>query len=89
MNLAIRGLARRLLAWKNKNEKKSKKYLDNSRGIDYIKNMKQELVERYYDYYDRLKKGELTIQQWNDLCLLLLQEIMEENKDVFIRLKNR
>jgi hypothetical protein len=51
--------------------------------------MKQELVERYYDYYDRLKKGELTIQQWKDFCLLLLQEIMEENKDVFIRLKNR
>jgi hypothetical protein len=73
----------------NKNEKKIEKYLDIFRGMDYIKTMKQELVERYYDYYDRLKKGELTIQQWNDLCLLLLQEIMEENKDVLIRLKNR
>jgi hypothetical protein len=70
-------------------ENKLKKYLDKIEAMDYIKNMKQELVERYYDYYDRLKKGELTIQQWNDLCLLLLQEIMEENKDVFIRLKNR
>jgi hypothetical protein len=73
----------------NKNEKKIEKYLDIFRGMDYIKTMKQELVERYYDYYYRLKKGELTIQQWNDLCLLLLQEIMEENKDVLIRLKNR
>ena len=74
---------------KKRNENKLKKYLDKIRVLDYIKNMKQELVERYYDYHERLKKGELTIQQWNDLCLLLLGEIMEENKDVFIRLKNR
>ena len=74
---------------KKRNENKLKKYLDKIRVLYYIKNMKQELVERYYDYHERLKKGELTIQQWNDLCLLLLGEIMEENKDVFIRLKNR
>ena len=74
---------------KKRNENKLKKYLDKIRVLYYIKNMKQELVERYYDYHERLKKGELTIQQWNDLCLLLLGEIMEESKDVFIRLKNR
>jgi hypothetical protein len=37
MNLTIRGLAQRLLAWKNKKEKKSKKYLDKKGGCDTLK----------------------------------------------------
>jgi hypothetical protein len=44
--------------------------------MDYIKNMKQEHIEQYNSNNARLKSGELTTQQWNDLCLLLLQQIM-------------
>jgi hypothetical protein len=38
--------------------------------------MKQEHIEQYNSINARLKSGELTTQQWNDLCLLLLQQIM-------------
>jgi hypothetical protein len=73
----------------NKNEKKSKKYLDNSRGIDYIKNMKQDIVSRYEWARVRFEAGWITQDEWYKICFELLGEIMEENRDVFIRLKNR
>jgi hypothetical protein len=38
--------------------------------------MKQEHIEQYNSINARLKSGELTIQQWNDLSLLLLEQIM-------------
>lgn len=38
--------------------------------------MKQEHIEQYNSINARLKSGELTTQQWNDLSLLLLQQIM-------------
>lgn len=51
--------------------------------------MKEELIKRYYETFEKLKRDEISQQQWNDLCLQILGEIMEENKDVFERLKNR
>jgi len=38
--------------------------------------MKQEHIEQYNSINARLKSGELTVQQWNDLSLLLLEQIM-------------
>ena len=38
--------------------------------------MKQEHVEQYNSINARLKSRELTIKQWNDLSLLLLEQIM-------------
>jgi hypothetical protein len=38
--------------------------------------MKQEHIEQYNSINARLKSGELTTQQWNDLSLLLLEQIM-------------
>ena len=38
--------------------------------------MKQEHIEQYNSINARLKSGELTIQQWNDLSLLLLEQII-------------
>jgi hypothetical protein len=89
MNLAIRGLARRLLAWENKNSNKLKKYLDILERIDYIKSMKQEMVSRYEWAKARFENGLISQDEWFKLCFEILSEIMEENKDVFIRLKNR
>lgn len=51
--------------------------------------MKEELIKRYYENYEKLKRNQISDNQWNDLCLQILGEIMEENKDVFERLKNR
>lgn len=41
----------------------------------------------YTDSYNKLKKGEITDQQWTDICLNLLGEIMEENKEMYKRMK--
>ena len=51
--------------------------------------MNEQTVTRYYDNLRKLENDEITQQQWYDLCLQLLGEIMEENKDVLVRLKNR
>ena len=53
-----------------------KKSFDTLTLLDYIKNMKQEHIEQYNSINARLKSGELTVQQWNDLSLLLLEQIM-------------
>jgi len=73
----------------NKNENKLKKYLDIFRGMDYIKNMKNEMIEQYFANLRKFENDEWTSQQWFDYCASVLGELMEEHKDVFIRLKNR
>jgi hypothetical protein len=45
--------------------------------------------KEYYEMYDKVQRGEITQEDWVDYCMKLLFEIMEDNKDVFIRLKNR
>lgn len=45
--------------------------------------------KEYYEMYDKVQRGEITQEDWVDYCMQLLFEIMEDNKDVFIRLKNR
>jgi hypothetical protein len=51
--------------------------------------MKVEMIERYAEAFRKFEAGEITLQQWTDLCLLILGEIMEEHKEIFVRLKNR
>ncbi len=70
-------------------KKKSKKYLDKIRVLDYIKTMKQEMVSRYEWAKARFENGLISQDEWFKLCFEILGEIMEENKDVLIRLKNR
>ena len=70
-------------------ENKLKKYLDKIEAMDYIKNMKNEMIEQYFANLRKFENGEWTSQQWYDYCSVVLGELMEEHKDVFIRLKNR
>ncbi len=51
--------------------------------------MKQDTISRYEWAKVRLDMGWITQQQWFEICRDILVEIMEENKDVLIRLKNR
>jgi hypothetical protein len=44
--------------------------------------------ELYYKKYNQFLSGELTEQEWNEYCHAVLEELLEENKDVLIRLKN-
>ncbi len=50
--------------------------------------MKQELIEQYFTNLRKFENDQWTSQQWFDYCSVVLSELMEEHKDVFIRLKN-
>lgn len=51
--------------------------------------MKKESVDFYYENYKKYENKEISHKEWNEICLRLLGEIMEEHKDVFFRLKKR
>ncbi len=50
--------------------------------------MKVELIEHYMNNLASLNRGERTTQQWQDVCLWILGEIMDqpENRKVLERL---
>lgn len=70
-------------------ENKLKKYLDIFEVLYYLKNMNNETIEQYYINFRKFENNEWTNQQWYDYCTMVLGELMNEHKDVFIRLKNR
>jgi hypothetical protein len=44
------------------------------------------------EYTTKLKQfvnGEISEEEWKEYCTVLLEEIMEDAKDVFIRMKER
>mgnify|MGYP001174631348 CR=1 FL=1 len=46
-------------------------------------------ITNYNETRQRFENGEITLEQWQEFCFEVLCEIMEDNKDVLIRLKNR
>lgn len=75
---------------------KQKKREAATKRIDMASARKRTLIQlgmtdnkEYYEMYDKVQRGEITQEDWVDYCMKLLFEIMEDNKDVFIRLKNR
>ena len=52
-------------------------------GID------EETTQMYFNALKKFENNEITSQQWYDICAKLLGDLMEKNKDVFVRLKNR
>ena len=48
-----------------------------------------ETAQMYYSALKKFENGEITSQQWYDICAKLLGDLMEKNKDVFVRLKHR
>jgi hypothetical protein len=85
LNIKNGNLARFLLV----PNKKLKKYLDRIEIVLYIKNMKQDMVSRYEWAKVRFEMGWITQEEWFKICFEILGEVMEENKDVLVRLKNR
>ena len=49
----------------------------------------EETAAKYYAMMGKLERNEISEQQWQDFCMVVLGDIMEANKDVFIRLKHR
>lgn len=51
--------------------------------------MTREDVEEYYKNYAAMLEGHFSEEGWYKFCESFLREIMEENKDVLVRLKER
>jgi hypothetical protein len=51
--------------------------------------MSSTTINQYYTMLEKFERREITQQQWYAFCASILEQIMEENKDVLIRLKNR
>ena len=51
--------------------------------------MTEDQIKQYYENLAKYERDEWTSQQWYDYCAAILGQIMEQHKDVFIRLKNR
>jgi hypothetical protein len=49
----------------------------------------QQIAPQYQENLDKVTSGEWTLEQWYEYCSVILGEIMLQNQDVFIRLKNR
>lgn len=43
----------------------------------------------YFRMFQAVKDGKITEAEWTAFCMEMLSDILEQNKDVFIRLKNR
>lgn len=48
-----------------------------------------EVAKMYYSALEKFQNDEITSQQWYDICAKLLGDLMEQHKDVFVRLKHR
>jgi hypothetical protein len=46
-------------------------------------------IDSYYDMLERVQQGDITDEVWYKYCTEVLTTLMEENKDVFVRLKER
>lgn len=51
--------------------------------------MNPKITKPYEVMYAKVLSGEITQEEWFEYCFENLSQIMRENKDVFIRLKNR
>ena len=45
--------------------------------------------QEYYENWDKLSNRLISEEEWKDYCMSVLQDLMIENKDVFLRLKAR
>lgn len=51
--------------------------------------MNEQMIQQYFENLQKFSNNEWTSQQWYNYCTMVLGELMEEHKDIFIRLKNR
>ena len=43
--------------------------------------------EKYIEKYNQYCKREITLEEWNEFCSLVLEIIMDENKNILKNLK--
>jgi len=47
------------------------------------------MTTQYNEMFAKFQNGQITEKVWFDFCFEILSQIMEDNKDVFVRLKFR
>ena len=47
------------------------------------------IEEKYNERYNQYCRGEITLAEWHEFCSLVLEIIMDENKDVLKNLKEK
>ena len=45
--------------------------------------------DQYYEMFAKVQSGIISEEVWKDYCFNILDEVLEQNKYVFIRMKNR
>ena len=45
--------------------------------------------EQYSEMFAKVQNGQISEEVWFDYCFEILSQIIEENKSVFVRLKER
>jgi hypothetical protein len=45
--------------------------------------------EEYANMWGELKEGRVAESEWREFCDIIFKQLLEDNKDVMIRLKNR
>lgn len=51
--------------------------------------MNEQMIKEYFINLRKYENNEWTSEQWYNYCTVVLGELMNEHKDIFIRLKNR
>jgi len=46
-------------------------------------------IEEYSQKLSEFVNGFISEQEWMDYCKLILEDVMEANKDVYVRMKER
>jgi hypothetical protein len=49
--------------------------------------MDPKVYTEYYLMFDKFRAGEITEKDWQDYCNQCLYDIMNVNKDIFVRMK--
>jgi hypothetical protein len=62
------------------------RHLDSNSERQLVKAMN---ITEYKEMFAKVQAGQISEQVWFDYCFQTLSEIMEDNKDVFVRLKTR
>ncbi len=52
-------------------------------------NEREKMQSQYFEKFQAVQNGTISAQEWQDFCFQLLSLIMEDEKEIFVRLKNR
>lgn len=44
-------------------------------------------MEKYYESYKDYLSGKISEKEWMEICIHMLEELLKQNKEVFLRLK--